>query len=583
MSSINHNFTLEIEVLSPLHIGAGSEKDWVKGLDYITDQNSVIKLNTRKLYEHFAGKIEQLSTILTTRNETQLKTLIQGKLKELTEKRFPISVSSDNDIKTHIKTGNKPYIPGSSLKGALRSVLLNQFLPIQRPRTLNEREYFGTSTSGNEFMRFVKISDAHFEDTELVNTKIFNLFGTNPNFRGGWKHNRNAQNSTTADFRETGFNTIYEIIKPHQKSNMLSLQLSEKQILNLENNTNLHVNTQGKAILENENPLSELFKIINTYTKTYIEREIAFFSAYPNNETDNIIENLTTIKSSIPDDNSACVMRMSAGSGFHSVTGDWQFNVHSIDEIEVYNGRSRGKYQHQKSAKSRKIAVLGENFMPMGFVKLREITENEIKQKETEREQQLKIEREKAEQARKEKEALELKEKQYQEFLTSARNAFESKDYETALEKFQAAQQLNENADLNSEIQKCLGEIDKIKQAEKAEKERRQLFENVAKADNEKKEAEQNAAKSGLEQFVTFKKTDLKKFQNLESTVKRYLQLQSTLSNVDVNYFLKTCTEIYEKSPNFEKKQFEKKYIKIIETWLGTETAQTWFNEIEKK
>ncbi|MDR3272567.1 MAG: hypothetical protein LBT29_03675 [Flavobacteriaceae bacterium] len=35
MDTLNQKFNIEITVLSPLSIGAGAEKDWVKGIDFV--------------------------------------------------------------------------------------------------------------------------------------------------------------------------------------------------------------------------------------------------------------------------------------------------------------------------------------------------------------------------------------------------------------------------------------------------------------------------------------------------------------------------------------------------------------------
>jgi CRISPR/Cas system CSM-associated protein Csm5 (group 7 of RAMP superfamily) len=69
-----------------------------------------------------------------------------------------LPVNSGNDIKSFIKNEltNKPIIPGSSLKGAVRSVILEYLLQGKKPQRLNEKDYFGDSNKGDELMRFIK-------------------------------------------------------------------------------------------------------------------------------------------------------------------------------------------------------------------------------------------------------------------------------------------------------------------------------------------------------------------------------------------------------------------------------------------
>ena len=590
-NSINNNYNLEIEVLSPLHVGAGSEKDWVEGLDFIYDKGKLVKLNTRKMYEVLRNDISKLSNYLAKKDENGLKSLIAGKIDEITEQKFDINIKSTNDIKAFIKTGleNKPYIPGSSLKGAIRSILLNHFLNGDKPTYKKfEKDYFGSSTAGDEFMRFVKISDAHFEKTELVNTKIFNLYKEENNWKGGWKHSGGKFGKTNSKFEPKGFNTIYEIIDKWQKSKIFTISLSEKQVVNFNNNGTKKISNSKKEILQEQNRIpKKLFSIINQYTKNYIDKEIAFFTKYSNNNTQNIIDNLEEIKNSIPDDNSTCVLRMSAGSGFHSVTGDWQFNEHYIDEIEVFKGRSRGKYQHKKSAKSRKIAVSGGNYMPMGFVKLRVLTEDEIKQKEQQEAEQRKIELQKAEQKRIEREKQEKLKQQFDNLITEADNLFAEKQYEKAIEKYKEAQEIDKEADLTMYFQKCENTIEKQKEEQEQDRKRieneeflKQKKEQELKRQEENKRKKEQERKKLLEEGLTIP-DDLRDFNKGKKIIEDFYKAKNEQQIEGANLqTLKKFIENCIKKTNKRWKKAGDKDWKLVEKWVGKETAQQWFNEI---
>ena len=63
-------------------------------------------------------------------------------------------------------------------------------------------------------------------------------------------------------------------------------------------------------------------------------------------------------------DTNQCILKMSAGAGFHAITGDWQFDDYT-DAAQL--DRKRGG----ELPKSRKIAVSGTKACaPMGFIKL---------------------------------------------------------------------------------------------------------------------------------------------------------------------------------------------------------------------
>jgi hypothetical protein len=251
---INKKYNIEITVLSPLSIGAGAERDWVKGMDFVVKDGKAYLLNLKKM-QHEGVNIESLTTHFADKNADAVLKLIAGKLDAVSDRIIDLPASSDNDIKSFIKNelSGKPIIPGSSLKVAVRSVILDYLL-------------------GNDATK--------------------------------------------------------------------------------------------KALFS----IHELFNIINGHTYDYISKEIDFFNKYNQAEyTQKIINNLTAISNQIPDDDencNFCILKMSAGSGFHSITGDWQYEDYA--KTGVWNN---GKQRY----KSRKVAIHKDNFSLMGFVKLRVI------------------------------------------------------------------------------------------------------------------------------------------------------------------------------------------------------------------
>jgi hypothetical protein len=221
-------------------------------------------------------------------------------------------------------------------------------------------------------MRFIKFSDAEFEETALVNTKIFNLHRAGDNFEGGWKH---SASQTNEDFRPIGFNTLYECILPNKKS-VCSVMLSDSDLFN--EKIERYRDNKQKFL-----DIKKLFTIINKHTTEYIDKEIAFFKAYSTNKTDRIIESLNKIRDQILADNSICILKMSAGSGFHSITGDWQYEDYENTGQWEIGDRNPTHHDGAPKYKSRKIACQTNNtFSLMGFVKLRIMTDEEVSQYE---------------------------------------------------------------------------------------------------------------------------------------------------------------------------------------------------------
>ena len=406
MDGVNNKYNIEIEVLTPLSIGAGGEKDWVRGVDFVVDNSRLYKLNLKKLVAN-GVKIDDLTTYFAKKDEAGIKSRIAGKIENVSDFSMQFPAETDNDIKTFVRNqlSGKPVLAGSSLKGALRSVIFDYL----GGKTKDGQDVFGSAVKGDEFMRFIKVSDAEFEETELVNTKIFNLQGSGANWQGGWKK---EQHKTENNFSATGFNTVYECIVPQQKgfssimfsenrfSNFcetyysneikkLNIELDKVKDKNLNKQKSIEKQIKDLTLLSNlvedkQNvlDLKDFFAIINKHTKEYLKKERLFFEKYSTDKTDDIIESIDNLLNQIPDDNLYCILKMSAGSGFHSITGDWQFDDYSIDGLDTSKKVSRGLSRGNKSAKSRKIAICNGVFSLMGFVKLRALSDEEVRNAE---------------------------------------------------------------------------------------------------------------------------------------------------------------------------------------------------------
>ena len=362
MEGINKKYNIEIEVLTPLSIGAGQEKDWVRGVDFVVDKGTLYKLNLKKMVANGVD-VDDLTSYFATKDEEGLKRKLAGKLESVSDFTIPFPASTDNDVKTFVKnqlTG-KPILTGSSLKGAVRSVLFDHFRENER----RPEDVFGLIRDGSDFMRFIRIGDFEFDGTELVNTKIYNLHLQDRQWDGGWKH---SSSRTNHDFRPDGFNTLYECLLPQSKAqgwimlaNMLFEQYPGHQP---------YIEKKRELLSDNEHDsLENLFYEINNHTLDYLEKEEQFFKEFDQGEySERILKSIDVLWRQTNACNEyckSCVLKMSAGSGFHSITGDWQYEDYTNTGYWV-GGRNDGKMKY----KSRKVAIWKNRFSLLGFVKL---------------------------------------------------------------------------------------------------------------------------------------------------------------------------------------------------------------------
>lgn len=445
MKELNKKYPVELEIITPVSIGAGAEKDWVNGLDFIESAGKIYKLNLRRLFHPGSGvDVNRLLPLFESKDKKGVLRVLGNKLSDVSEAEFDVSFSSANDIKAFIKNelSNKPIVPGSSLKGAIRSILYKKLKNTYfKEYEKKERNIFGEPDKGNEFMRFIKFSDMDFDKTYLVNTKIFNLLrADNREISGGWKHGRIE---TSFSFKPSGFNTVYEVLIPGQKANGTIMLSNEMFRFFYEHN---RCNQETIQLIDGKRSLLDIFSLfrqINNHTKEYLDKETRFFDKYHTEKVDNILDSLEAIKSrlnSLPP--SACIFRMSAGSGFHSITGDWQFDDYSIDGIKNIRNRNRGCFHQQDSSKSRKVAIYKDTLSLMGFVQFRLLSENETQENERiQKEYFEKIEYIRRQEEEKKRKALERQEckNRYNDLLREAEILMEQEKQEAALAKYKEA------------------------------------------------------------------------------------------------------------------------------------------------
>lgn len=369
-------YPIELEVITPLSVGAGNDNEWVKGLDFVQKDGKVYVFDMQKVAA--AGiDVGALTSLFLKSDDKGICQLLGNKIGELSRYVFDLPAKTDNNIKTFLRTQfyDKPLVAGSSIKGSIRSALFNYL----RTKEEKSEEVFGIMKDGTDFMRFVRIGDVEMPSTVLVNTKIFNLRGHGADWQGGWKHrstDKEGNSYTDGFFNPTGFNTLYECVAPGNKGlGNISLAANAFSLLEKYGQSKSPYANKKRTLL-NE-PISSLFQVINDVTKEYLQKERAFFQKYDADRSEEVLNCIDSLLAMIPSDGSCCLLKMSAGVGFHSITGDWQYD--DFDKTKIWtDGRHAGK----KKYKSRKIADYNHQLQLMGFVRLHALSQKEVSERE---------------------------------------------------------------------------------------------------------------------------------------------------------------------------------------------------------
>lgn len=534
MPGINDKYNIALEVLTPLSIGAGAEKDWVKGMDYVVKNNNLYKINLAKIKE--AGfDLNSLSTYFAQRDSASILNLIGNKLPDVCDgDPMALPEETDNDIKASIKNelSGMPIVPGSSLKGAIRSILFKYF---KGSDERDERVVFGNPNDGNDFMRFVKFSDIEFERTRLYNTKIFNLIGAEGQWTGGWKNGRRE----TGKFRSYGFNTIYESLPPNEIG-FGSLLLSEAMFESIGRSYHSHYERK-RGVLS----IGGLFARINEHTKNYLKKERDFFSTYQDSDqySIRILSCIERLINQIPEDNSYCIFKMSAGSGFHSITGDWQFEEYYINGVDNTRAVSRGLFNGRPSSKSRKIAIDGNDFSLMGFVKMSLATDEQITayncKKDAERQlviSMIEKERQIREETERKQEEIRINNERYDDLLLKAKDSYIDGNYSEALSFYKDAFSIRQTSEIENIIKDIIKDI-----------ERKQLIDQTKQKDEKDRQEKIAYGLKVLDELNLKGEYKVKVFKNVEDRVKDWLRKSQ---NVELpaeqdTYLMHTLKRIY--------------------------------------
>ena len=356
-------YDIELTVLTPLSVGAGNDNDWMSGADFVFKDGYVHVLDIGKAYNEGID-MDRLSSLFLRADINGIIALLGNKLDAVTKYKFKSSISSFNAIKTFQRSQlyDTPLVAGSSLKGSIRSALFHHL------RSAGEEKneiVFGSMKDGQDFMRFIRVGDIEVPSTMLVNSKIFNLQLKDGEWRGGWK---NALHETSDEYHPNRFNTLYECAMPGSKG-YGTISIADDAFGMIDKSRTNHL--QEKSDIVNGG-INELFKIINANTKDYLRKERTFFEEYYASRTAEIIDCIDELLEHIPQDGSSCLLKMSAGVGFHSITGNWQFDDFTRTGTDEKSGK--------KKYKSRKTAEYNNRLQLMGFVKLRALQAEEARE-----------------------------------------------------------------------------------------------------------------------------------------------------------------------------------------------------------
>ncbi|MFT4154570.1 type III-A CRISPR-associated RAMP protein Csm5 [Parafilimonas sp.] len=370
----------KIKILTPVYIGGAKENDYYRGIDYFfnddtneywfVNKNAFLKGLTNNQANRYSNS---LSSGNTDDAERFLSEICESK-GSLIQKKCYCPFKLQDSIRKHITSGaGSAYIPGSSLKGALRSCLGKHLMKRLNISSFKTEELFGSIN--NNFMKLLQVTDIDFKSaTDIIPFKVFsgdvaeNITFVNRKLEyegtGMWK--RQSKGGHVDVFEETGFVTLFETLRANSESTVR---------LNCADGV---TNIWGSKKPVNYNLFSEIngyqwMKIARDQMNEYLDQEIIFFKKFPNNDFVVANELLEELKELNNYENSV-IIKIGQGSGFHAITGNWKYKDHT------QTGRAIDRHNNFINAinyKTRKVAFKESSldpgqldFMFPGFVQL---------------------------------------------------------------------------------------------------------------------------------------------------------------------------------------------------------------------
>ncbi len=365
------SFNYHAEAVTPIHIGASKENDYAAGQDYFYESGIYYFILKRRLYKTLTNQqVAQYANALANNNTRDAERVLSqaaDKDPDLVYHSSECPFEPQPSIKKHIADGmGNLIIPGSSLKGAIRSIIGKYLMQETRQNRFDERELFGTIN--NNLMRYLQVGDIGFtQKGEVTPFKIFSgdvqgVYKREFEGIGMWKHQRNGGHNTA--FNSSGFVTHAETLI-EGASSMVRLNWAD-EIFKAVPDALKHTIARFYDYYKDNNWL----EIAQSHTREYLEQEIAFFERFPNDDFDYAIDILKDLVEQNNAPNTALI-RLGAGSGFHAITGNWKYRNHVDTEQAIDRGRQPMNAIQYKTRKVGFYNVDNETYKQFpGYLKL---------------------------------------------------------------------------------------------------------------------------------------------------------------------------------------------------------------------
>ena len=377
-------YKIKLTTLTRVHVGNGNFL--TKDMDFVVNNRKVYIIDMKAIAREIGDKPSEFALWAENPNSFLRNFLRNHDISNYALRSLPLCGASFEPINGRVPTLKElihdgrgiAYIPGSSIKGAIRTAILNCYLEeadldvLNRINSSNAREIANITQNiehrvlggdpNHDIMRFLRVGDAYFGGRcEEVVLQI-NL---------NQRQNRNLSDRSKSQ--------IVEVLSANSVAELnVQMGVTHGYKASAENRIFDEV-----TILEDAAELFDigaLFDTLNKYLQSKLRKELAAIERLRNNVQaadgqeylDGIHQILGIIRSC---SERQCVLRLGQGIGWEFTTGGWSRERRNVfNQYIVPASRPRNNnYEGYDFPKSRRI-VSGNNPL-LGFVKL-ELVEN---------------------------------------------------------------------------------------------------------------------------------------------------------------------------------------------------------------
>lgn len=353
--------TINIELLSPVHIGSGEflqyGNDFIKGEEdgvpvlNVIDLKKVLDLIGERHISDWMSAIDKGEPIDRLISRYAPKSSPEDYAKRTIDYASNDRLNKGATLKENIHNGfGIPYIPGSSLKGAVRSAIFQNMIeekdinsqelgrcifPIRNPKYAAapvERRLFGNDPQ-SDIMRFLHIGDAYFGENYEIAFKMINM-----NIR------------KSKEYKDESKSQLIEALCTGDSSSFL-----------------ISIDTDGIRRLGDRHcpeclsSIESLFHTINTHTLNLLETELEIWEQEKDRDSGDIVDSyLEKIDSILKETRKctagSCILRTGHGSGWRFITGAWSESLDCFNDTIVPASRpGNDRYRDYIFPKTRRV------------------------------------------------------------------------------------------------------------------------------------------------------------------------------------------------------------------------------------